>query len=300
MKAFSFYLALPFLYLLAVLPMRWLYAVSGCLYYILFYLVGYRKKVVYENFSRSFPEWGEEELNKAVKTYYSYFCDLLTETFKLLVFTPEKLLKRCEIDPGLLHLLAGQNKQNKKVLIAMAHYGNWEWASNAIRYKTGIRQLVVYKNIKNPYFEKLTNKMRAITGAELVPMGNILRVLTQNRAALFNLVLATDQAPPPETAYWTSFLNQDTPFFNGVEKLSKKFDMAVVFLSVRRKARGRYVLNGELINDAQTASENDITEKYARLLEAEIRRDPYTWLWSHRRWKHSRKTDTSSLPGSLA
>ncbi|MEM8909754.1 MAG: lipid A biosynthesis acyltransferase, partial [Bacteroidota bacterium] len=29
-----------------------------------------------------------------------------------------------------------------------------------------------------------------------------------------------------------------------------------------------------------------ITEKHVRLLEAEIRRAPQFWLWSHRRWKH--------------
>jgi Kdo2-lipid IVA lauroyltransferase/acyltransferase len=62
-----------------------------------------------------------------------------------------------------------------------------------------------------------------------------------------------------------------------------------VYMSVRRTGRGRYEIFPELLfaHPKETA-DNEISEAFVQRLEREIVADPVTWLWSHRRWKHTR------------
>ena len=107
----------------------------------------------------------------------------------------------------------------------------------------------------------------------------------------FVLGLITDQSPNMNEAhYWTTFLNQDTVFMDGAERLAKMMDIPVFYCELTRKSRGYCQVDFELITDAskQTA-DGEITEEFARRLEQTIRRDPSYWFWSHRRWKLTRE-----------
>ena len=104
-----------------------------------------------------------------------------------------------------------------------------------------------------------------------------------------------DQTPPPETAYWTTFLNQDTPLFTGAEKIAKKLNFPIVFINIVRIKRGYYEIFPELLFDnPKETKENEISETFIKRLEKEIIERPEIWLWSHRRWKHKRKQNSNS------
>jgi Kdo2-lipid IVA lauroyltransferase/acyltransferase len=286
MQALLFYLTYPILYLIASLPYSLLYAFSDFLYYII-RLSGYRKKVVFNNFKNSFPEKSPKEIDMACKAFYHYLCDLILETLKTLTMTEKEAKEHC-----VFHKTAWLDKlceEKKSILVVMGHYGNWEWAGPSFTLSNGFQLVVIYRPLSNPYFEKMMSGMRTKFGTRITPLNQTLRDMVANRGKLTATAFIADQTAGPETSYWTTFLNQDTCVYTGPEKLAKKFDYPVVYMNVVRVKRGYYEITPELLTDnPKSTAENEITEKFTRRLEREIIKDPSIWLWSHRRWKHTR------------
>ena len=94
MSAISFYLSLPFLIFFSVLPFRVLYILSDLLFPVIYYLVGYRKKVVFDNIRNAFPEKTEEEVELLAKKFYRHFLDVVFEILKMRTISPKNLNKR--------------------------------------------------------------------------------------------------------------------------------------------------------------------------------------------------------------
>jgi len=181
--------------------------------------------------------------------------------------------------------------KGKSVIALCSHYNNWEWFS-AIQLATQFRILAIYKPLTNKYFDKFILNLRTKFGTWVSPMQNILRDLAKfrNEKILTMSGFIADQTPPPdEHAYWTTFLNQETGFFRGAEKVAVKYDMPVIFVNINKVKRGYYELGFELITDHPgKEAPGYITSRYAEMLEAVIREKPEYWLWSHRRWKHKK------------
>jgi Kdo2-lipid IVA lauroyltransferase/acyltransferase len=286
MQAILFYITYPFIYLIASLPLNVMYKVSDVLYYVL-RLSGYRKKVVYGNLRRSFPERSEEEIHSIAEKYFRYLCDLTLETLKTMRMTEKEVRKTCTLvqQPFLKQL----HDQNQSFIIVMGHYGNWEWAGPCFTLNNPYQLVVVYRPLSNPFFEKMLVGMRTKYGTKITPVSNTLRDMVSNRGSLTATALVADQAASKRDAYWTTFLNQDTAVYTGPEKLAKKFKYPVVFMNITRPKRGHYVVTPELLfMDPTKTVEGEISEAFTKRLEIEITKDPTIWLWSHRRWKHKR------------
>ena len=289
MQAVIYYIALPFLYLISLLPFWIMYRISDFFFFILYYVLGYRKTVVMQNLRNSFPEKTEEERKKIMVAFYKYLCDLFLETFKSLTISKKQMLARCTINTDAQILFKDLSERKKSIVIVMGHFGNWEWAGNVFNYNN--HQLyVIYHPLSNTYFNNLVIKMRTRFGTKLIEMRNTLRDMITHRNEISATAFIADQTPFPESAYWTTFLNQDTPVFTGTEKIARKFNYPVVFVSIKRKKRGYYEIFAEtLFENPKDTQEGEISEAHTRKLEKDILLQPEIWLWSHRRWKHSRK-----------
>ncbi len=287
MQAIWFYLTYPFIYLVASLPFSVLYKVSDFFYYVL-RLSGYRKEVVMRNLQNSFPHKSPEEIETIAKTYYRYLCDLILETIKTLKTTEEEAREHCVFHNA--EWLDRLYQERKSFIIVMGHFGNWEWAGPSFTLHTRFQLVVIYRPLSNPYFEKMTSGMRTKFGTQISAVNQTLRDMVANRGKITATAFIADQTAPRDTAYWTTFLNQDTAVFTGPEKLAVKFNYPVVYIGMRRLRRGYYEVIPELLfaRPKETA-ENEISEAFTRRLEKDIISDPSIWLWSHRRWKHQRQ-----------
>jgi Kdo2-lipid IVA lauroyltransferase/acyltransferase len=286
MQALSFYLLYPFIYLIACLPFRGLYLLSDVLYRLL-KLSGYRRAVVLQNLSKSFPGKSAAEINLLCDRYYRYLCDLILETLKTLRMSEKQTTDRVKFHntPWLDKLYA----EKKSIIIVMGHYGNWEWAGPSFTLSTDYQLVVIYRPLSNVYFEKMMSRMRTRFGTRITPVEKTLRDMVANRKEITATAFIADQTATKQNAYWTNFLNQDTAVFTGPEKLAKKFNYPVVFMNVERPRRGYYEVTPELlIEDPAATADNEITERFTQRLEQEIKKDPVPWLWSHKRWKHKR------------
>ena len=289
MSSFIYYITLPFIYLLSLLPFPLLYLLSDGLYLLLYYVIGYRKKVVSENLRNAFPEKTPAEIIILQKKFYRYFCDLLLETFKTLTISRANMLKHSSIDPAAEKLFNDFEAEKKNLIIVMGHKGNWEWTGNTFSLACKHKLYVIYHPLANKYFDKLIYKMRTRFGSNFIPMKDTLRYIIKIKNELNAIGFIADQSPNPDSAYWMNFLNQDTPVFMGTEKIAKMVKYPIVYASVKRVSRGYYILSAEVLQyPPYTGPEGDLTELHTKKLEADILSQPETWLWTHKRWKHKR------------
>jgi KDO2-lipid IV(A) lauroyltransferase len=286
-------LGLPFLWLISRLPFGFLYVKSYFLHLLIFYGVRYRRATVFENLRRSFPDKKEEEIYMIAKAFYRNFCDVVFETIKLTGMSANELKKRCAFDKQSVALFQSLFAKNKSIIGISSHCGNWEWGFASYQVHFDFQMTGVYHPLSNKKVDAWIRKTRERFGAELVPMKIIYRhVLGMEKNGKHSVIgLISDQSPPPESAHWTQFLHQNTPVFNGPEKLARKFDLPVVFMHIRKLKRGYYQLHVELITDnAAALPEGKISDLHVQALERNILEQPEIWLWSHRRWKHAYKT----------
>lgn len=290
MQTIMYYLFVPFFYLISLLPFPVLYLLSDGVYFILYKVLGYRKEVVLNNLRNSFPEKTEDEINDIAKKFYKYLCDLFLETFKTLTISRGKMLQRCSMSEQAQKLFDRLAEEDKSIILVMGHYGNWEWAGNTFSMLCKHQLYVIYHPLQSKFFDKLMYDMRSRFGTKLIPMKETFRQMLSTRRELNATAFIADQTPQPDNAYWTTFLNQETPVFWGTEIIAKKINYPVVYATVKRVKRGYYqIVAEELVSDPKNTKEGEISELHTKRLEKDIIEDPVEWLWSHRRWKHKRK-----------
>lgn len=289
MQAIGYFIALPFIYLIALLPFPLLYLLSDGVFILLYYVTGYRKQVVYNNLKRSFPKKSEQEILILRKKFYKYFCDFLLETLKGLTLSKKTVTERCKMDPASIELMDSYFKKGQSVILVLGHQGNWEWGGHAFSAQCRHQLNVIYHPLENPYFNRLIIRLRTRLGTGLIEMKNTFKEMIRLKDAITATAFIADQTPPPDNAFWLTFLNQDTPVFKGTEVIARKLNYPVIFISIRRQKRGYYSMHAELLcSEPAGLPETELTLLHSRRLEQEIENLPEIWLWSHRRWKHTR------------
>ena len=289
MFALVYYITLPFIYLLSVLPFRLLYIFSDFLCFILYNCIGYRKQVVRQNLRNAFPHKTEAEINTICKAFYHNLCDFMLETFKILTISKKDILKRCRFDPAGLAVFSKYADEGRSVILVMGHIGNWEWAGHPFSLLCRQQLNVLYHPLANKHFDRLMLRMRSRFGTRMIPMKNAFKEMLAHKKELSTTVFVADQTPQPDHAYWTTFLNQETPVFKGTELIAKKMNLPVVYALVKKEKRGYYVMYAEtLVANPATTADGEISELHTRRLEQDIIAIPETWLWSHKRWKYKR------------
>lgn len=276
----------------ALLPMRVLYLLSDLLYLLVYRIVGYRVKVTRRNLEASFPNLSTDELRKLERRFYHHFCDYIVETIKMAHISLEEIQQRAYIE-NIEVADKLMDEGHRCLILAMGHYGNWEWYSASTTVFREVKMYQIYRPLKNLAVDKLFINLRTRFGSFGIKKNDTIRdiIRVKQSGERSVVIFLADQTPSRANLhYWTNFLNQDTAILTGPERIARKLDLPVVFLDVRKLDRGHYTLRLELITEhPQETAENEITEEYARRLERMIQRDPAYWLWTHKRWKYQRE-----------
>jgi len=287
MEKFFSNLSISILKLVSHLPLRIHYFIADIIYLLVWYVIGYRKKVVLTNLRNSFPEKTEKEITAIAKKYFRHLGDIIVETIKLSSIKIGDLRKMVVFkNPEILQQMY---EKGKDVILISGHYGNWEMIQDTPSYSKH-KYSVIYKPLTNKPFDEFFKKIRTRFGVNVLPMNEAYRSIVSDRRQGIRTVtyFVADQSPV-ETKYWTIFLNQETPVFIGPERIARKLKTAVIFTDIMKRRRGLYeVIFTPICEDASLTKENEITNAHVRLLEKTIRENPEYWLWSHRRWKRKR------------
>ena len=272
--------------MLSLLPLFILYRFADAFYVLIFYVFGYRRKVVKENLVNAFPGKNTAEIKAIEKRFYKFFSSLFIEVIKMKSISKKELNKRVKFKNT--DLVEAYLKTNESVIFCSSHYGNYEWVCMAIGLNFSGKHYPIYKPLSSEAFDSWFLNMRSKFGNHMVAMRQTLRAIqaSKNEATMFTF--GSDQAPSKdESNYWTMFLNQESSIQLGVEKIAKKTNRPVFYLKINHLKRGYYEIDCVPIclNPAETA-EFEITEMHTHFLEDMIKEAPAYWLWSHRRWKY--------------
>ncbi len=296
MQFLTFALTYPFVWLISRLPMRILYGIADIFYFFIFYVFGYRKKVVLQNLQLAFPNKTDEERKSIAKKFFRHFMDIIIESVKTFSISEKEILRRYQYkNPELVDKYI---KEGKSIALVGAHQGNWEW-STSMALILDIKCFGTYTKIKNKYFDKVIKKSRGRFKGELVKTSKTIRNMQANfsnkKQAAY--ILLSDQSPQvSKTFYWRDFFNIKVPVHTGAEMLSKRFNFVVINYSTKKIKRGYYETEFELITENPKEHENyNITDKYIEITEKNIQQQPEFYLWSHRRFKHRNKVPKEFL-----
>jgi KDO2-lipid IV(A) lauroyltransferase len=270
---------------LAAAPLPVLHAIAAGIGAYAARIAPFRWAVVRENLSIAFPELDERGLRALAGRFYRGYADVLFEIIKSADITAEDLRSRVTFcNPELVREALGAGRP---VLVVAAHQCNWEWLLLAMSIELGSPVDAAYKPLVNAWAEREMYAIRTRFGARLVPAQGLLADLIRRRDVVRVIAIVADQEPVgSEQKRWLRFLNRDSAFFVGPEEIARKFRYASLFVGMRRTGRGRYEVEFKPIAAAGEVTEpGELTARYARLVEAQIRGAPADWPWSHKRWK---------------
>lgn len=290
MQFLIFIIAYPFLWMISILPFRIFYLLSDGVYFLVYYVVGYRKKTVRANIALALPHLSPEERLSIEKKSYRHLCDMFMEMTKTMTISSEEMNKRFVITN--LELIKEYEKKEKSIMLLASHYASWEWLIT-LNQKVSYQGIGVYKKIGNKYFDKLIRDIRSKYNTQLVPTNETIPLIANNqRNGILSIYgLASDQSPKVGRIFhWDSFMGIEVPVHTGAEMLAKKHDLNVVFAKVKKVKRGYYEATLIPLSDnPKSVPDFGITHAFIKEVEKQIYEAPEYYFWTHKRWKHRRK-----------
>lgn len=291
MHLLVFCIVYPILWFISKLPWFLFYKLSDCIYFLMFHVIRYRRKIVEENISLAFPEKSKKEVTKISKASYKHICDIFLEMIKSLSIKRSEIVERFQITN--IDLLKELEGKKSNIIAMMGHYNSYEW-TNSIELISKFKCVGIYKPIKNKYFDRLAHKIRGRYGSRLLSSKVAFKAISeeQGKTDLNIYGLIADQSPKLANArFWSDFMGIKVPSFTGSEILSKKLRLDVYYLHVVKVKRGFYKatlvpLPIEQEYETREQKKFAITLSFIKMLEDQIREHPENYLWTHKRWKY--------------
>lgn len=295
MQRLVYLLAYPFLWGISKLPFSLLYLLSDALFFFLYHIVRYRRKVVAENLQLVFPGKAPEERQRISREFYSHMCDMFLEMVKTLGISERELQKRFTFSN--LHTFRQFEARGQSTVTFFPHYASWEW-SIALDPHIKSKGYGVYQPVNNKYFDRWVRRVRARLGTTLITTRKAWKVMGRNKAKgqIATYGMLSDQSPMAKKArYWGTFMGIAVPMHIGAETLCKKYDHPALYLKVRKLKRGFYQGTFIVLADQpREVPDYQITEAFFREVETAILEAPQYYFWTHKRWKHRYKAPVAA------
>lgn len=277
-------------YLISLLPLRALYLLADVLAGLMHTVIRYRRRVTRDNLTHCFPELPVKEIRRTERRFYRFLADYFVETLKLASMSEKEMRRRMRFEG--LDAVNADLRRGRCVSLFLGHYGNWEWVSSMpLHLWRGAHPCQIYHHLHNRTAAYIFEKLRTRFGATNIPMEDTLTVIGHDwRDGVPNICgYIADQSPKYASLHhFVDFFGRETAVLTGTERISRLVHAPVYYCEMTRPRRGRYVCRFiRMTDDASALPKFTLTDDYWRRLEAQIRREPYLWLWSHRRWKHT-------------
>ena len=287
MQLLIYILVYPFLWIMSILPTRVLYGFSNFLFFVVYYLFNYRKKVVRENLRLCFPKKSLHEIKSIEKKFFRHLCDMFVESIRSISISEAEIRERYKFTN--IEEVNKIEEANKSIMLMCAHYASWEWIFIIQKYVT-TDGYAIYKKIENKYFDQLIRKIRAKYNTNLITNKETFTSMREHKKlgkkGIYGFL--SDQSPKLKSAYhWKEFMNIKVPVHTGAEKLAKELDLAIVFFKTKKVKRGYYETTFKTVTlNPNEFEDYQITDLFINYLEDMIHEEPAYYLWTHKRWKH--------------
>ena len=270
------------------LPYPLLYLFSNFVFFIIYRVVGYRKKVVFSNIKKSFPDKTTKEHQAIMIGFYRHFCDLILESIKCFSLKKKEALKRFVLtNPEVANQFY---EKGQDVIFVGGHYNNWEILAVSVGMQFKHIPMGIYKPLSDRFLDVKMKESRQKYRLKMCATFEVKELMDANLGEPKGTIFAIDQSPSnPNKSYWMNFLGQETSVLFGAEKYAKELDLPVIFCKIEKTKRGHYIGTLKLLCDNPTEQPyGAITQMGTQELEKDVLEAPQYWLWSHKRWKHKR------------
>ena len=287
-----------FIRLLSRLPLAVLYVISDFLFFVSFYVVGYRRKLIKRNLKNSFPDKDAKTLSAIEKEFFKNLCDYAVESLKLLSMPRAELSRRMLFKD--LNVIEPFRASNQSILFLASHQFNWEWLLVSASANFPMAIDFVYQPVNSKFFDRLTLRMRTRFGAHPIKRNEVARELIKRKDILRGIATVADQYPGygRDKKFIARFLNQETAFFMGTNQLAQLSQYPAVFYKPKKIRRGYYEALPVIVAMPPYPKESVIViENYVKAVDDTINEYPAGWLWSHNRWKKRHLKNQSATAG---
>lgn len=290
MNLVVFYITYPIIWFFSILPMFVLYLVSDFFYILLYYVFGYRKAVILKNIGYAFPNKSPKQQQEIARKFYKHFTDIMIESIKSFSISESEILKRYKYsNPEIVNKYV---KEGKSIALVSAHLANWEWSTSLPCVIDG-NLFGAYNKLRNETFEKKLKSTRQKFGVKGATTSNFIKMIKSNFENNIQgaYILLSDQSPLIEkTFHWAEFFGIKVPVHTGAEMLAKNHDLVVINYRAKKIKRGYYETYFEVIAEKpKEFKDYEITEKFLRITEQNVKEQPECYLWSHNRFKHQHR-----------
>ena len=274
----------PLLWLVSIVPLKVLYIKSLVLSNFFFY----RNDIIKSNIDNAFNNLNIDHKKKIFKGFRIYFLNLICEIIKMISMNKKFYINRITIKN--IEILDQFYERNQTVVLMMGHHNNWEWAGQIISIKSKQKFVSVYKKLSSSFFDYFMINLRKKNGADVIEMNDIIKHIYDNKECKIIGLIADQNPVVSDTTSWTNFFDNSVPVIDGPEKIARKMNFPVLFCNMNKIKEGYYTINFEVIDEnPKTSNIGDITNKFFKRLEEKIKEEPNNYLWSHNRWKHTKK-----------
>jgi KDO2-lipid IV(A) lauroyltransferase len=258
-------------------------------YVVVYRILRWRRRLAATNIANAFPEKTAEEREEILQQSYRNLGRFLAEALWGWNANADALASHVRfVNPELISRFTAQGQS---VVLLAAHFCNWEWLLLTAGGVLHVPIDAVYKPQRMKGIDEFLRARRARFGGNPIPHQNFMFEVMKRKKDVRAYALVADHTPKhDEEKHWTRFLNQDTAFFVGADKIAKILKAPVIYVAMRRDAPSYYSVELKLLAEPPYDRDSgpEIVERYVRTLEDEIRRSPADWLWLHRKWKYDK------------
>lgn len=288
--------------LFGALPLKVHYFNAGWLAFLVEKVFRYRRHIVWDNLTHAFPEKSEGEIKTVQHDFYRHFANIFVEAVWFgACKNPARLVKNRIVEIKGIDALMNGYEASPSVMVMYTHAGNWELMGGVENYTYGAptpfnegNTCFVYRKLSSELWDGI---MRDIRLAPLkdrehfdgyLESRSLVRYILTHRSdrKLYNV--NTDQKPYFSAPDYlkVNFMGRECNTMSTAAALASKFHMAVFYqrMMVKESGRGYIIEYIPVCEDASSMSVEEIMERYFKLLEEDIRRQPFNYLWTHNRW----------------
>jgi len=249
-----------------------------------------RRRILFRNVAHAFPDRPRGEVARVARGSVENTAHALLDYLDASDGTLDDLRARVEFS-GLEHLRSGRAR-GKGVFLLSAHFGSWEIAALAVGGLLGEPIASVVRALDNPILERELTRRRTRFGNRVIYKKEAARELLRAMRKNESVAILVDQNVLPREAVFVPFFGRLAATTPSLALLHLKTEAAVVPVFTWPLPGGRYrvgfeepLLVGEDAATPRAERVRRLTERYMRVTEAAVRREPAAWLWIHDRWK---------------
>lgn len=273
--------------LTTALPRRWTRPVGVALGEFVYRCVRIRRRVVEENLTQTLGQFTDRRrVRQLARSVYHQLGTTLVEWGHYRAMDTDELGAQLTFH-GLEHLERAL-ALDKGVILATAHFGNWELMA-ASWSALGHRLQVVAKPQRNPLVDRYLNRTRGDQSGVIFTGGVGIREIIRALKRGEYIGILSDQDAGPDGIF-TDFLGRVASVQPGPAIFAVRTGAPIVRVYDVRHADGRHHIYIEPVLLADPAADREaeterLTRAVAASLERFVLRHPDHWYWVHRRWK---------------